>query len=39
MVVTTAVAAPPVPKNADELAEMISDKARMKDVMSTPESF
>ncbi len=36
---TTAVAAPPVPKNADELAEMISDKARMKDVMSTPESF
>jgi len=31
--------APPIPKNADELAEMIGDKNRMKDVLATPEAF
>lgn len=35
----TTTSAPPVPRNADELAEMIADKARMAEVMQSPASF
>lgn len=35
----TVTGAPPTPRNSDELAEMIGDKARMKDVLASPEAL
>jgi HK97 family phage major capsid protein len=36
---TFSMATPTIPKNADELAEMVADPARMKDVLGSPETL
>jgi HK97 family phage major capsid protein len=38
-VTATVTGAPPTPTNADELAEMLADKGRMKDVLATPDAL
>ena len=35
----TVTGAPPIPKNSDELAEMLGDKNRMKDVLASPTAL